>query len=185
MGKKEFDDFLQQLTQKKSNIKKIDWEAEKKYWLEYIEQFYKMVEGYLNDYVTTGKITLEYKKKYITEENIGTYETKELKIIINDNIATFTPIGTLLIGTKGRIDLSSKHGIVRFILADKDSFGPKIEVNVFYTDEERKIFEEKQKTLQKKEINWTWKIASEPPIVKYIDLNQDSFFDVLLDIING
>ena len=36
----------------------------------------------------------------------------------------FTPIGTLLIGAKGRIDMTSNAGTVKFVLVDKNLSGP-------------------------------------------------------------
>lgn len=96
-----------------------------------------------------------------------------------------TPIGTVLIGTKGRVDFSGRAGTVRFILADKSSSGPKFETRIFMSEEEKNKFEEQEKNNPKPEINWVWKISSDPPKITYTALNQDTFLQCLMQVING
>ena len=50
----------------------------------------------------------------------------------------FEPIGTLLIGTKGRIDMEGVKGRVQFILADKSSKGMKVNVSISIDGENQK-----------------------------------------------
>jgi hypothetical protein len=78
--------------------------------------------------VTLKTIKLETNPIEIYEEALGSYKSQELKITIGNNVAKLTPIGTILIGTIGRADLTGKRGTVKFILADKESSGIKITV---------------------------------------------------------
>ena len=34
-------------------------------------------------------------------------------------------------------------------------------------------------------IEWEWKITTPPPRIKYIDINEESFFSALMEVING
>ena len=165
MSKKDFEEFLDKHATNTPE-KEIDWEAQKKEWLDYINQFYESVKAWLEPYEVDGKVSYEFKPLVLTEENIGTYEVDAMHVNFAGQKITLEPIGTLLIGTKGRIDLEGARGRVQFILADKDSKGKK--------PEERKI------------PDWTWKIVlREPRKISYAEFNEDNFFDALMEIVNG
>jgi len=183
MSKKEFDDFLKKEVQKKNPH--FDWDAEKKIWIAHIEKLFADVETWLKEYTTTRKIKIEYNKLDIHEETLGTYTVNELKIIINDKVAKLTPIGTILIGTRGRADLSGSTGIVKFILADKKATGPKIEFKESISDAEKQKSLENKKEQPKVQIDWVWKITSNPPRIKYTELNQETFLQCLMEVIDG
>ena len=68
----------------------------------------------------------------------------------------FTPIGRIILGTLGRIDMSSDFGSVRFVVVSNDSNTKLI-----------------------------WKIITPPPQVLYLEVNEESFFEALMEIING
>jgi hypothetical protein len=183
MGKREFDDFLKKEEQKKKPP--IDWEAEKKKWFEHLNKLFSDVKIWLNEYVDAKKIKIEFNNIDIHEEAIGTYTVKELRIFIGDKIAKLTPIGTILIGTKGRADLSGNAGTVKFILADKNATGLKIEFKESILEKEKQKDTKNEKKKSEPQINWVWKITSNPPRIKYTDLNQDTFLQCLMEVING
>lgn len=80
MGKREFDDFLNKEEQKVKP--KVDWEYEKKKWLDFISNLYIDVQAWLSEYVETQKLNLDFNDIEIYEEALGRYTVKELKIII-------------------------------------------------------------------------------------------------------
>lgn len=180
MGKKEFDIFLKKEAQYQKP--EVNWSYEKKNWLANLENLFSDVQTWLREYVDAGKVRLEFNDIDIQEEVLGTYQAKELKIFIGNKMALLTPIGTILIGTRGRADLSGRAGTIKFILADKNATGPKIEVNVF--TEDNKINEGKsQGHKPKTPLNLVWKITSNPPKIDYTDLNQDTFLQCLMEVI--
>ena len=148
MSKKEFEDLLKK-HESKSEEKEINWEAQKTEWLDYISQFYSSVKTWLTPYKESGKLSYEFKKTEITEDYIGTYEVDVMVVNFAGQKLTMQPIGTLLIGTKGRIDMEGARGRVQFILADKDSKGMKISVSITVDGEPSK----KQNDLKKPD--WT------------------------------
>jgi len=183
MSKKEFDTFLEkEEAQKKSPI---DWNAEKDWWLNKIETLYTDVQNWLKEYTDSNKVNIEINDINIFEEPLGVYSAKQMKIKINDKIATLTPIGTILIGTKGRVDLNGDEGTIRFILADRKSSGPKVEIKIYLSDEEKMQYEEEEKKKIKPIIDWVWKITTNPPKIKYTELNQDTFLKALIEVYNG
>ncbi len=179
MSKKDFEEFLNKNATKMPE-KEIDWEAQKKEWLDYINQFYESVKEWLQPYKADGKVSYEFKPLMLTEENIGTYAVDAMHVNFAGQKITLEPIGTLLIGTKGRIDLEGARGRVQFILADKDSKGMKVNVSVSIGGQPEKNSEER------KIPDWTWKIVlREPRKISYAEFNEDNFFDALMEIVNG
>ncbi len=180
MGKKDFESFLKKQELEKKDETTVDWEKEKKGWLEYLNQFYELIENFLTSYVERKKISLTFNTEFLFEENIGEYEVKSLSLTIGNQKIYFKPIGTLLIGAKGRVDMEGPVGTIKFVLVDKESTGISIRVKIY---EGGKIPTEEKET--NKKINWVWKIATPPPSIKYIELNENSFFDALMSVING
>ncbi|WP_447071735.1 hypothetical protein [Shewanella indica] len=179
MSKKDFEDLLKK-HESKSEEKEIDWQSQKDEWLAFIDQFYKALEQWLSPYKEQGTVSYSYKDLQLTEEYIGTYTVKVMTVDFAGQKITFEPIGTLLIGTKGRIDMEGVKGRVQFILADKDSKGMKVSVSISIDGEKPKE-KKNQKTP-----DWTWKIVlRESRKVSFVEFNEENFFDALMEIVNG
>ena len=179
MSKKDFEDLLKK-HESKPDEKEIDWESQKREWLDFIEQFYKSLETWLSPYKEQGTVSYTYKDLELTEEYIGTYNVKVMTVDFAGQKLTLEPIGTLLIGTKGRIDMEGVKGSVQFILADKNSKGMKVSVSISMDGEKPK---EKE---PRKAPDWTWKIVlRESRKVSFVEFNEENFFDALMEIVNG
>lgn len=173
MSKKDFDSFLSS-HEKKQQESTIDWDKQKDEWLDYIESFYNQVEAWFAPYVEAGRVSYGYSPKTLVEDHIGSYEVKNMKIDFAGQSVVLEPVGTLLIGTKGRIDMEGARGRVQFILADKSSSGVNVRVSI-----NKPIPEEKPK-----EIEWVWKLVlRDSRRVKFEDFNESNFFDALMEII--
>jgi len=180
MSKKEFSDFInRQRPPVAKDEKPVDWGAEKEQWLKYLNELYQMVEAFLKEFIENGSIVFEYKRLVLSEENIGEYEVRVMVLTFGTNQIKLTPIGTLLIGTKGRVDMTGPKGTVRMILADKDSTGIKIIVRML--DANAPAVQEEAKP-----INWEWKVVvTNAPGMSYQKLTQDTFFNALMEVSNG
>lgn len=176
MSKQKFEDFIKRQTKEKEE-EKIDWNAQKREWINFVGDLYTNIENYLDDFTKTGDINIEYSDVSITEQNIGTYNIRRMTIIIGINKIVLTPIGTLLVGTKGRIDMVGPRGIKRLILADKDSEGMKFIIKTGGQDQKDQYDPNK--------INWEWKIISDLNRPKYMRLTQESFMDSIMEISNA
>jgi hypothetical protein len=180
MSKKEFLDFInRQKPPVAKDEKPIDWSAEKEQWLEYLNKLYQMVEYFLKEFIDDNRIITNYKSLMLSEENIGQYEVRALTLIFGTNQIKLTPVGTLLIGTKGRVDMTGPKGTVRLILADKDSTGHKFTVRVLDVNEPAAQEESKL-------INWEWKVVvTNAPRISYQKLTQETFFNAIMEVSNG
>lgn len=176
MGKREFERYLKQQSSTAELV--IDWDTQKDEWLNHLAQFYKRVEDFLQKYVTSGDISLKYQEKTINEDPIGSYPVKELHIRIKNKGVVLDPIGTNIIGAKGRVDMKGSAGIVKFVLVPKNSAAPGLKITMGGQPVLKEI-ETKEETR-----SIEWKIATPPPRIKYIEVNGDSFFDSLMEVID-
>ncbi len=180
MSKKVFDEFINRQVNEKSDSKPVDWDAKRDEWLEYLSKFYEKVEYFLKEYLDEKKLTRDYTEKTIFEEYIGSYSAKVLNIELGSHRLELEPVGTNIIGAKGRVDLIGANGTVKFLLVNKKSSGPKIKLNVWIEGEKTP-----EKADEHEVVEWDWKIATPPPVIKYIDLEQDTFLEVLMEVIGG
>jgi len=180
MSKKDFDDFINKQVNEKHNEKPIEWDARRDEWLEYLSNFYQKIEVFLGDYKKDEKLDFKYIEKDIFEEYIGSYSAPVLNIQLGSHKIKLEPIGTNLIGAKGRVDLIGANGKVKFVLVNKNSLAPKIKVNVWIEGE--KPPKEDDGLCEN---DWEWKIATPPPRIKYIDLEQDTFLGALMEVVGG
>jgi hypothetical protein len=169
-----FDDFVNQQVSEANNI---DWQKRIDEWKSDLEDLYKMVKDFIKEYLLAEKMALFIEPMMITEEYVGQYDVYALIIKIGKNNIRLEPIGTLIIGAKGRVDMIGPTGKVRLVLVDKNSSVPKLKVRVNIKGES---FVPEERVPSK--IEWEWKIITSLPVIKYIDLNQKSFFDAILEV---
>jgi hypothetical protein len=179
---KEFDDFVKRQKSPSAAEQSVDWDQEREDWISYLDSLHKKIETFLRKYKDDGSIRIEYRQIELNEENIGVYFANEMIIHIGRQEITLTPIGTLLIGSKGRVDVEGSYGKAALILVDKDAVGPRPLVRVKIIDPQEPP-EPGQET--RENIEWVWKIASSPPVVRYIDLNAESFFQLIMEVSNA
>ena len=172
MGKKDFDEFLEKDRENTQIEPRVDWAKRKDEWLEYLGEFYEQVEEFLSEYVASGDVITEYEDKYINEELVGRYPAQSLHLRIRGRDVILDPVGTNLIGARGRVDMAGPAGTVRFVLIGWD-------------DIRVRVRPETGAEAEKKMPEWMWKIATPPPGIKYLDLNAESFLDALMEVINA
>ena len=151
-NKSDFDAFVK-AQQKSAQDADIDWNKERDAWLEHLDALYKKIEELLGDYVKSGQILLRYQEVQLNEEDIGTYSARRLIIKIGGKEIVLEPIGTQLIGTKGRVDVTGPAGSTRIMLVDKEAARPRVRVTVQINPKRPAVPE-----LPDKPLDWTWKL---------------------------
>ena len=179
MVNKTFDDFVNQQTQA-AEVGEFDKEKELAEWKENVDKFYAQVEQFLGDYIAQKKVVLQYAPQPMYEEFYGSYELSTLTIRIGVSRIQLKPIGTMLIGAKGRIDMTGPRGKVKFVLVSKNSSAPKISVRVWVSGEQSPP-EEQIKPV----VEWAWKISTPPPRIKYTEFEAESFYTAMMEVANG
>lgn len=178
MSNRTFDEFVEKQAKSSQEVK-IDWSKKLEDWKEYLNSFYETVERFLEPYISTDKIKIEKADVELQEEYIGVYTVSRLLIRIGGNEVLLKPIGTNLIAAKGRVDMIGPKGQVKFVLVPKDSSGPKITVQTWVEGEEPP-----PKPKQREVSEWAWKIATPPPRITYIELEEESFQSAMMEVVN-
>jgi len=174
MSSSDFADFVKRQSER-SNEPEIDWEKTKDEWLQRLSELYKSVEGYLKDFTESGQIKIQSVPIYLSEEKLGTYSASKVTIDIGAQHVELVPVGTLLIGSAGRVDMKGPRRTVRIVLADRDSDAPRVAFRVFDPSKP-------QTAPAERKVNWTWKLVSEQPQIRYLPLTEEGFKAALLDV---
>jgi hypothetical protein len=183
MLKKDFEEFLTRKESVQSQEKQINWETEKQEWLAYLDQLYGLFEKALKSYKEQGRVTIAYDEIEIMEEYVGTYRAKRMTIGISHGRIILTPIGTNLIGAKGRVDMSGKSGSVRIVLVDSHMkrLQDHIKVSVYVgTTPPEDVQKPKEEP-----ITWEWRFLTAPPTYTYQPVNDDTIYSALMELSNG
>ena len=177
MTEMSFDDFVNQQIAKEEPS--IDWTQIRDDWIKHLDEFYRqLAEGFLQKYIEQGKVHITWITKQINEEHIGSYDVKSLEVQIGTIKVRFDPIGTLVLGVKGRVDMHGPHGTVKFVLVPKTDSSPKIRVIQKVSGE---VKEEPEPIIEE----LAWKILTPPPNIKYIELEEESFLSTIMEVANA
>lgn len=104
-----------------AGAQQINWQARQVKWLDALAKLYDRIQrelvfaGVSPDHIHETRHTL-------TEESLGTYEAPGLKVQIGTGQVTFTPVGSVIIGGYGRVDVYGPRGEVKIIAVDADPF---------------------------------------------------------------
>jgi hypothetical protein len=182
MDTNDFDEFVKRQQEAASGIASMDWDGERKEWLDYLDKLYKKIESLLHKYISSGQIQLGYSPVELNEENIGSYAAKQMVLKIGPKSVVLEPIGTLLIGSKGRVDIIGPAGRAQILLVDSRASGPRSLVHV-RVGVGGKI--PNPPIESRREIDWAWKIVTRPPERSFIEITQQSLFQLIMEVANG
>jgi hypothetical protein len=177
-----FDDFVSGHAARASEDEKLDLAAQKGLWLNKLGEFYKSVEHFLGTYIAAGSIKFEKFEVFLREDQLGEYQADAGRITVGDTIVKLQPIGTFLIGARGRIDMIGPRGTVKFLLVPPASRGLKIEIRTTIVGQPS---ESAPVIATAPPSEWVWKIASPPPRLVYTELTAESFQGSLMSVVNG
>lgn len=184
MSKADFDAFVKRQQAAEEKEAGFDPKQQLRDWIDYLKALYEEIEGYLQTYVESGAAKITLRDIQLNEEFIGAYAAPELIVTIGRSTVTFTPIGTMLIGTKGRVDVQGPLGVARLALVNKAVTNARqlIQVTLRRADAPPPAPPAQQAI---KQIEWTWKLSTPPPDMQFIELTQETFFDMILTVANG
>lgn len=182
MDTKEFDKFVRREHKAVSEYPSVDWDAERKEWLGNLNKLYKKVEVLLRKYISSGEIHLQYRPIELNEENIGPYTAKEMVVKIGRQSVILEPIGTLFLGSKGRVDLVGPAGKAQLLLVDSKKSGPTplVRVSIGVGGKPPILPSESSR-----DIKWEWRIVTRPPERRFVEITRQSLFQLIMEVANG
>ncbi|OGN42855.1 MAG: hypothetical protein A2623_08745 [Caulobacterales bacterium RIFCSPHIGHO2_01_FULL_70_19] len=152
----------------------FDADARIREWLDDVEALYRQVESFLAAFTASGAIRLERRPTTLNEEFLGTYEISRLVIEIGPKQVELRPIGALIFGAHGRVDLIGPRDSRKLVLVDKAASRARIRV-LGEEDVER------EKRNPPPPPTWAWKF-SEGPRRDYVELDERAFKEAVLAV---
>ena len=174
-----FDDFVKKSTARaKQSTETFNRQERLGTWRRELDALYRSMEGYLKRYMDSGQIALERRPIQLTEELLGTYDAEELAVSIGNDEVIARPVGTVLIGSRGRVDLSGPRKTLRIVLLEKG--GPAVKITVSGA---RGPSEASTQSLLRGEVDHRgWYVVTQPPAAIATALDEDSFRDAIMDV---
>jgi hypothetical protein len=180
MAAKDFSEFVARQQVEETDVR-IDWAKERDEWLTALDSLYKTVVGFLKEYIADRSIAYSLTPVTLIEDNIGEYAANRMDIKIGKKRVSLEPVGTLLIGSKGRVDVIGSSGKGLILLLNEKAKSPADLITVTVTVGKTPPPPAKKKGA----ISWAWKIVTNGPQKKFVDLDKDSFLSLLMEISNA
>lgn len=181
MSKAEFDKFVRRQQVERSDAENFDPEQQLREWRAYLDVLYKQIETYMAPYVANGAASITLDDIELNEEFSGPYTVPQMLLNIGRSVVTFKPIGTMLIGSKGRVDVQGPRGSARLGLVNKNVTRAQELIRV--TVSMHGVSKQPPSSQRANEkIEWAWKIMTLPPDMRFIDLTRDAFFDMIMSV---
>jgi len=100
--------------------KPVDWEARKNNWLKSVDNLYSIVDQVIvKSFEDSGfKVTKTKETVRLSEEYIGTYSIDNYYIKADTIQIKFFPIGTIIIGASGRVNMVLPSETIKLVLQD-------------------------------------------------------------------
>ncbi len=191
MSVKELEAFLAHKEREEREWEHPDREAVKVEWLGYVRQFYdRVLNEWLSELIAAEKVAYEFQSMTLNEEHLGVYQIDTLVLRLADQEVAIEPIGRMVLGVRGRIDMEGVAGKVTFVLVDRDAKnkGTAIKANIQNikdADLIEHLSADVKTSEQPLQPELAWKISPPPPSKHLIDLNEDTFSDALLEVLHG
>lgn len=179
--KRDFDEFVKReyaASLTATDKKPFDPKHELDVWLEHLNSLYATLSEYVREYTDQGLITQEIGKIELWEEFSGKYSAPTMTIKMGLKEVRILPIGTMLIGSKGRADIVGVMGRARLVLLNSKVSARQM-VSVRIVDASKPSI---PKPNEEQEIEWVWKIVGSPLSPSFVDLSKESFLNAMLQV---
>lgn len=173
MANRDFADFVSEKNQE-AKEPKFDRQERLRSWLDQIKILYDQVKDFLSPFIEKGDVRLEERTLSMNEELLGQYDAPRLLITIGAVTVELCPVGALIFGAHGRVDLRGPRDNRKIVLVPKNS--QRVAIRIF-SEEEARREDENQRTAP--ELTWKFSLG---PRQDYIELNRDSFTSAIMDV---
>ncbi len=182
MGTDAFDKFVAR--QQAEVAEEANWTKIRDEWLADLKSLHASIIVYLKKYIEGGSIRYKLFKIPLAEEYIGSYSAIQMDITIGGQKVSFVPKGTLFIGCKGRVDVVGSVGQAQLLLVDEraKSAADLIKVTVAI---HKKGGMPAPPSPKREPVSWAWKIVTNTTPRRFVNLDKDSLFSLLMEVSNA
>ena len=178
MAEQEFAEFVKRKAAQVQD--EVDWTKKRADWLQELDELYARMEGHLRPYTQAGEIRIERTPIQLREDHLGTYDADKLTFKIGREKIVAKPIGTLLIGARGRVDLSGPRKTLKIVLLAKG--GPVLTTKI----EHGGVTEKTSRSIVRGDVDEAgWYIETPPPESVVVAFGEDSFRDAIMEVSGG
>ncbi|WP_391204449.1 hypothetical protein [Psychrobacillus sp. L4] len=180
----DFDEFIKSQQQSKEETASPEKAKEQvQFFNDRLKDLYKVVTNALKLYINDGSVKIsEHTQELKEDELFGCkeyrYNAQETIIQIGKSAVNLTPIGINIIGAGGRVDMDGPRGKATILLARPG--GPQIHTAI-YSEGQTPL--EPPAPTPKEELVWQFMVRL--PRLHYIEVNEETFKDTLMQVING
>ena len=177
MGKK-FTDFINKMDEEAKKDKNGFNPAERiDSYRNIVNSLYADIDAWLREGIEAGKIQTGTVPITITEELLGPYAIDEKWIQIGNARILFHPVGTILVGTNARVDMTYGTKDVMIVRTGENVVGPGDLIEIQVNGEAPK----KRKTPGKS----VWKYVRDENRRSYVTLDKKHLEDLIIEVVNG
>jgi hypothetical protein len=175
-----FDEFVK--NQQVPEFPEIYWNTQRDEWLQHLNELFQRIRKFLKEYIDSGKMQFEPHSIELNEE-FGVYVVPQYTLKIGRKKVIFQPVGTLLIGSKGRVDVVGPAGtVVPLLLVNSKAVRASDMVRDYVGMGGRPLVVSKKESGK---IKWEWKMITRPPERRFIEITQETFFQMIMEVANG
>lgn len=170
-----FDDFVNReiVAARRPDGPKTDWQREEEEWLRRLDDLYLRLDTFLRPYIDAGQISISIHPIEINEEHLGSYMVPQMTINIGNKSVLLEPMGTVQVGSRGRVDVVCNRARKMMILVESGTEAQLLPSSGIGRPQISK------KSLT--EGRWIWRIVTH----ETVDLTRDSFQALLVDVAKG
>lgn len=172
----DFDEFVEQ-RQRESNAAPSR-EERLAAWKGELDKLYAVMEQCLKPYSARG-IKVKRHPVELVEGYLGRYTVDALSIFIGKHEVIAEPVGALVIGAKGRVDLSGPRRTLKIVLLEK---GGPIQTTTVQIDGASKPQETSTRRSLRDVPQRGWYVVTSPPDATATLLDADSFKKAIMDV---
>lgn len=188
MEVREFDEFVSRQQAGPADEAQVNWDQERDEWLGHLDALYRIVESMLSKYISSGTITIGYKPVDLNEEDLGSYTARQMILRIGRQEVNLVPARTNFLGFKGLVDVNGRARKATLVLTeiDRHSTVP-LGVRTLQLMElrDRMRIKDHEPVVTPGGPQWVWRIMGRPPVRELFDLNDGSFFQLIMEVTNG
>lgn len=105
----------------------VDWAERLKWWVDRVNELLSSMEQWLAPLIADGTIRVSHDRMQINEDMLGHYELPVLNLNFGESFLCIKPVGSVIIGAFGRIDVEGPTGRAMLILTtDEEADTPSI-----------------------------------------------------------
>ena len=101
----------------------VNLEKRKSEWLNALNNLFTQIKSWLAEPIAQNLMTIGEEPIELDEYRIGSYQASRLVLKVGHDTVYIEPVGTIILGAKGRVDVKTGGVSFKIVLTDKEEWG--------------------------------------------------------------